>query len=212
MARRRRREGVGERAPRLSRSGRIAAMTGPGLLREARALVFVLVCLALSVALHGWAHGELPSLVAVLAGGGLLLSVAIPLTGRQCGLPLITAALAVTQAGLHALFAVLPSGSGHVMVPTHGAGTMVAAHVVAGGLTALWLHAGEVAVWRLVRRFAQRLPRLGVLFALAALRVAPPAPRRFRARLADLAAPLPEPTWLRSATRRGPPTPLLATR
>lgn len=187
-------------------------MTGPGLLREVRALVFVLVCLSLSVALHGWAHGELPSLLAVLAGSGLLLSVALPLTGRQRGLPVIAAALAVTQAGLHALFALVPSGGAHVMVPAHGAGAMLAAHVVAGGLTALWLHAGEVAVWLLVRRLAQRLPALGVLFALSALRMPTPAPRRFLARLADLATPLPEPTWLRSATRRGPPTPLLATR
>lgn len=188
----------------------IAGMTGPGLLRELRALVFVLVCLSLSVALHGWAHGELPSLLAVLAGGGLVAVVALPLTGRQRGLPVITAALAVTQAGLHAVFALVPTGGTHVMVPAHGTGTMVAAHVVAGGLTALWLHAGEVAVWRLVRRLGQRLPLLGVLFALAALKLSAPAPRRFHPRLTELAAPLPEPTWLRGVTRRGPPAPLAA--
>lgn len=181
----------------------IAGMTSPGLLREARALVFVLVGLSLSVALHSWAHGAVPPLLAVLAGGGLLVSVALPLTGRQRGLPTITGALAATQVGLHLLFSVVPSS--HVMIPTHGTGTMVAAHVVAGALTALWLHAGEVAVWRLVRRLAQRLPRLGALFALAVQRIPAPAPRRFQARLAELAAPLPEPTWLRSATRRGPP-------
>ncbi|MFG1921685.1 hypothetical protein [Cryptosporangium sp. NPDC048952] len=178
-------------------------MTGPGLLREVRALVFVLVCLSLSVALHSWAHGAVPPPLAVLAGGGLLVSVAVPLTGRQRGLPTIAGTLAVTQVGLHVLFSVVPAG--HVMVPAHGTGTMIAGHVVAGGLTALWLHAGEVAVWRLVRRLAQRLPVLGVLFALAALRIPAPAPRRFLARLADLAAPLPDPTWLHSTTRRGPP-------
>ncbi|GAA0265883.1 hypothetical protein GCM10009539_60680 [Cryptosporangium japonicum] len=188
----------------------IAGMTGPGLLREARALVFVLVCLSLSVALHSWAHGEIPPLLAVLAGGGLVLSVALPLTGRQRGLPMITGALAVTQLGLHLVFSVMPSQ--HVMIPAHGTGTMIAGHVVAGGLAALWLHAGEVAVWRLVRRLAQRLPALGVVFALAALRIPAPAPRRFRPRTAELAAPLPEPTWLRSTTRRGPPALLPAPR
>jgi hypothetical protein len=181
----------------------ILGMTGPGLLREVRALVFALVCLSLSIALHSWAHGETPPLLAVLAGGGSVLSVALPLTGRERGLPVITLALGGTQAGLHLLFSAIPSG--HLMVPAHGTGAMVAAHVVAGGLAALWLHAGEVAVWRLVRRLASRLPGFGVLFALAALRLLAPAPRRFRLRAVELATPLPEPAWLRTAPRRGPP-------
>lgn len=57
-------------------------MTVPGILREARALVFVLVCLSLSAALHTWAHGDLPPRLALLAGAGLVTIVAIPLTGR----------------------------------------------------------------------------------------------------------------------------------
>ncbi|MFG1922566.1 hypothetical protein [Cryptosporangium sp. NPDC048952] len=186
-------------------------MTVPGILREARALVFVLVCLSLSTALHTWAHGDLPPPIALFAGAGLVTIVAVPLTGRQRGLPVIAGALALTQAGLHGLFTTIPAGAPHTMVmPTPG--TMFTAHVVAGGLTALWLYAGEVAVWRLVRRLAQRLPRLGVLLALAALRLFAPAPRRFtRARLAELAPPLPEPTWLRSVVRRGPPCTLAVT-
>ncbi|GAA0252308.1 hypothetical protein GCM10009539_41860 [Cryptosporangium japonicum] len=186
-------------------------MTVPGILREARALVFVLVCLSLSATLHTWAHGDLPPLIALVAGAGLVVPLAIVLTGRQRGLPLIAGALAVTQAALHALFTLVPAGAGHTMaMPAPGA--MLTAHVVAGGLTALWLHAGEVALWRLVRRLAHRLPRLGLLFALAARRLSAPAPRRCtRARLADLAPALPEPTWLRSVVRRGPPPALAVT-
>jgi hypothetical protein len=186
-------------------------MTVPGILREARALVFVLVCLSLSAALHTWAHGDLPPLLSLLAGAGLVTIVAVPLTGRQRGLPVIAGALAITQTGLHALFTAVPAGAPHTMVMP-APGTMLTAHVVAGGLAALWLYAGEVAVWRLVRRLAQRLPRFGVLFALAALRLRAPAPRRFtRARLAGLTPPLPEPVWLRSVVRRGPPTALAVT-
>jgi hypothetical protein len=180
-------------------------VTSQGLLREARALVFVLVCLSLSVALHTWAHGDLPSIVAMLAGAGLVGSVAVPMAGRQRGLPVIAVGLAVTQAGLHGLFTIVPSGDAHVMMSTPVAGVMLTAHLVAGGLTALWLFAGEVAAWRLVRWFARRVPSLQVLFALVAWRPLVPAPRRFLARIADLAAPLPEPTWLRSVVRRGPP-------
>jgi hypothetical protein len=180
-------------------------MTSQGLLREARALVFVLVGTSLSVALHSWAHGGLPPLVALLAGAGLMIPVAMLLTGRQRGLPVIAAGLAVTQAGLHGLFTVIPSGDPHAMMSTPASGSMLTAHVVAGGLTALWLYASEVAVWRLVRWLARRLPSMSVLFALAALRVPAPASRRFRARLVEVATPLPEPAWLRSVVRRGPP-------
>ncbi|GAA3388632.1 hypothetical protein [Cryptosporangium minutisporangium] len=180
-------------------------MTSQGLLREARALVFVLVCLSLSVTLHSWAHGGLPPLMALLAGAGSVIPVAMLLTGRQRGLPVIAAGLAVTQVGLHGLFSVVPSADAHAMMATPAPGAMLTAHVVAGGLTALWLYAGEVAVWRLVHWLARRLPSFAGLFALAALRVPAPAPRRFWARLAELAAPLPEPTWLRSVVRRGPP-------
>ncbi|MFG1922577.1 hypothetical protein [Cryptosporangium sp. NPDC048952] len=177
-------------------------MGNPGLLREVRALVFVLVCVSLSVALHTWAHGHVPSLVSVLAGAGLVVPLAVVLTGRERGLPVIAAALAVTQAGLHGVFSMGPA---HVMAGSPRPGAMIAAHVLAGALTAVWLAAGEAAVWRLVRWLGRRLPSLSALFALVAMRLSAPAPRRFRARLADLAAPPPLPTWARSATRRGPP-------
>ncbi|WP_143175428.1 hypothetical protein [Cryptosporangium aurantiacum] len=186
-------------------------MTSQGLLREARALVFVLVCLSLSVTLHTWAHGDQPPILVLMAGAGLVLSVALPLTGRQRGLPVIAAGLAVTQAGLHGLFTLVPSGGAHVMTTMPTPGTMLAAHVVAGGLTALWLYAGEVAVWGLVRWLARRMPALSVLFALVALRLLAPAPRRFRPRLAALRAPLPAPVFRRSVERRGPPSTVAVT-
>src|SRR5690349_18854176 len=98
-------------------------MGNPGLMREARALMFVLVGVALSVALHGWAHGHPPT---PLAGTGLLVGPALLLTGRQRGAPVIAGALAAAQAGLHVVFSLGPA---HVMAGSPRPLTMLAAHV-----------------------------------------------------------------------------------
>jgi hypothetical protein len=187
-------------------------MGNPGLLREARALVFVLVCVSLSVALHGWAHGHLPTPLALLAGSGLVVPPALMLTGRQRGLWTIAGALAVAQGGLHVVFSL---GSSHSMagashlVPAATLGTvgsvrpgmMLAAHVVAGALTALWLGAGEDAVWRLARWFARRLVR----FALIVRRLPVLIVRRSLVRRDERVVLVTEPRWTRCVVRRGPP-------
>ncbi|WP_344650565.1 hypothetical protein [Cryptosporangium japonicum] len=73
-------------------------------MREAPALIVVPVGVALSVALHGRAHGHPPTPLALLAGTGLLVGPALPLTGAQRGAPVIVGALTAARAGLHVVF------------------------------------------------------------------------------------------------------------
>lgn len=192
----------------------IAAMTSQGLLREARAVVFTVLALSVSVALHSWARGALPAVLAILAGGGLVGLSAVALAGRERGLPVIAALLLAAQGGLHGLFSVVPATGGHPMAmpPAPADRAMLLAHVIAWLATAGWLYAGEVAVWRLVRWVAQRIPSLGALFALLGLGVVPPAPRAGRGWLAERRVPVPVPAWWGSVVRRGPPVSLAVTR
>src|SRR5690349_19158548 len=88
-------------------------MTSQGLARESRAGVFTLVCLSLSVAMHTWVAGVLPSLPAIVAGAGLVLLVAFALAGRERQFPLIATVLLTAQAGLHYLFEALPHAGHH---------------------------------------------------------------------------------------------------
>ncbi|MFI5953026.1 PepSY domain-containing protein [Cryptosporangium sp. NPDC051539] len=176
----------------------------PSLLREVRAVVFALVALSVSVVLHSWAHGGAPAPTGILAGAGLTLGLGVLVANRRRGLPVIGGALTVAQAVLHVVFS-LSEGPGHVMAPPQPTGAMLGAHVLAGVLTAGWLFAGEAAVWRVARWLARSVPGLARLFALASRRVSVPAPRRVRPGLVAAAVAVFEPTWLRSAPRRGPP-------
>src|SRR5690242_5005393 len=122
-------------------------MTSQGLVREVRAGVFTLVSLSLSIALHSWAAGSLPSMPAMVGGAGLVLLVAVLLAGRERGFPVIAGALLAAQAGLHYLFEALPHAGHHVVAAPISAapstGAMVLAHLVAGLSTAAWLRGGE---------------------------------------------------------------------
>lgn len=193
----------------------IADMTSQGLLREARAVVFTVLALSVSVALHSWASGALPPMLAILAGGGLVGLSAVVLAGRERGFLVIAALLLAAQGGLHGLFSIVPPTGGHAMVmppPAHAGRAMLLAHLIAWVATAGWLYAGEVAVWRLARWVARRIPSLGALFALLGLVVLAPAPRAGRGWLAERRVPLPIPAWWGSVIRRGPPVSLAVTR
>lgn len=177
------------------------SVTSSGLLREVRAVVFALVCLSLSAALHSWAHGELPALTALVAGAGLSLGVGVLLANRRRGLLPIGLVLGAVQVVLHGVFTLVGASGEHMMMPAHSASAMLGAHVAAGALTAAWLSAGEKATWRLVRWLAVRVPVLRAVFAL----VIPDAPRVTWARLAERRVPMPRLVWVRSVVRRGPP-------
>jgi hypothetical protein len=186
-------------------------MTGQGLLREARAGVFTLVCLSLSVALHSWAAGELPPLTALFAGAGLVLLVAFALTGSERGFGPIVLALLGAQAGLHYLFEAVPH-AGHEMTMTGATmsappsvSAMVCAHLIAGVFTAAWLRGGEAAVWRLCRWLARSaVAPLSVLWTLVSLLVVAPV-RAGLGWVAERPFTLPAPVWWHSVVRRGPP-------
>ena len=180
-------------------------------------MVFSLMVLSVSVALHSWARGAMPPVTALLAGAALVWLFAAALAGRERGFPVIAGALAVSQAGLHGLFSVLPASGAHPMVmggsATPSGWAMVLAHGLAGAFAAGWLYAGEVATWRLVRWLARRVPSLAVLLALVGVVVRIPAtPESAWGRLSDQWVPLPAPEWWRSVVRRGPPLALAGTR
>jgi hypothetical protein len=184
-------------------------MTGQGLLREARAGAFTLVCLSLSVALHSWASGSAPALTAMFAGAGLVLLVAMALAGRERGFPVIVLTLLGAQCALHYLFEAVPTGDHQMMTmgAPPSAVAMVAAHLVAGVLTAAWLRGGEAAVWRLCEWFARSVLPLYALWTLVRALVVVP----FRAGLAWAAErpfAVPAPVWWHSVIRRGPPAAL----
>lgn len=166
--------------------------------------MFALVSLCLSVTLHSWAHGGTPAPAGMVAGAGLMLGLGTLLGNRRRGFVVIVGALGVAQAVLHVVFSVSSAG-GHVMAPPHSPAAMLGAHLVAGALTACWLYAGEVAIWRVAGWLARRVPSLGALFALLRLAVPAPAPRLTPWRLAERPVAVPDPPWRRSVVRRGPP-------
>ncbi|MEO3753313.1 hypothetical protein [Streptomyces sp. B6B3] len=107
---------------------------------------------------------------------------------------------AMTDAAAQAL-----AGPAHGALPGGSAG-MLAAHAAAALLGALWLSRGERAVFRLLRRAAQRvLPPLPLPDGCRAA----PAPTRSAVPRPDRDTPAPRrPTFARSLPSRGPPAPL----
>lgn len=193
--------------------GTITAMTSQGLLREARAGVFTLVCLSLSVALHAWASGSAPAPTAIVAGAGLVLVAAAVLAGRERGFPVIVGVLLTAQCGLHYLFEAIPHAGHHAVVVAPAAGpsasAMVTAHVLAGVFTAAWLRGGEAAVWRLGRWLARRVVPFRALWTFVRVLVTIP-PRGGLRWASEHPVALPAPDWRHSVVRRGPPA-VLAT-
>ncbi|SHM89555.1 hypothetical protein [Cryptosporangium aurantiacum] len=182
-------------------------MTSQGLAREARAGVFTLVCLSLSIALHSWAAGSLPSGPAMVAGAGLVLVAAVLLAGRERGFPLIAGVLLAAQVGLHYLFEALPHAGHHVAAPVSGEPSttaMVLAHLVAGLSTAAWLRGGEAAAWRICRGLARGVAPLRLLWTLVRTLIVPTS-RPARSVVAARAIVRPTPGWRHSVIRRGPP-------
>ena len=181
-------------------------MTGQGLLREARAGVFTLVCLSLSVALHSWASGSAPALTALFAGAGLVLLVAVALAGRERGFPAIVVTLLAAQCALHYLFEAVPTGDHQMMTmaapPSPAA--MIAAHLGAGVFAAAWLRGGEAAAWRLCQWLARSVLPLHALWTLVRLLIVPQR-RSALARAVSRPVAAAAPAWWHSVIRRGPP-------
>ncbi|GII79951.1 hypothetical protein Sru01_49330 [Sphaerisporangium rufum] len=178
-------------------------MTAALPLRLARATVFAVVCLGLSVAAHRLGGG---SVSAPAAAGALLLAfgAATAASGRERPMTVIFPLLAAVQVVLHVLFSfdhapMVHSVTGHMHMSGQAPGTgMLVAHAWVAGLSALWLARGEAALWGMLRRLAVR-SRLVLLAYLQpahkpVVAVAAPEPDRLRSVLLATAAP-----------RRGPP-------
>ncbi|HUR04615.1 MAG TPA: MFS transporter [Nonomuraea sp.] len=168
-------------------------------MRLARAIVFAVVCAAVSAAGHAFAGGGAVAPGVMVAGGLGALILAYVLSGRERGPEVVFGATVGTQASLHKLFELTAPGTGHA----HFAVGMALVHLTIAVLTGWWLHRGESAFW-LMLRLAGR-PRLALprpFRAIPAIAQAPVRPGPAR-------APLRPSITVRIATaepRRGPPT------
>ncbi|MEO5877336.1 MAG: hypothetical protein ABIS86_05440 [Streptosporangiaceae bacterium] len=186
-------------------------MTSPSPYRSARAAIFAAVCVGLTSVGHWTASGE--PLAPAAVGGGLLgvWLVAFALAGHERSLPTILIGLLGGQFTLHTLFT-----TGHLhhhggapppITASDGTGTaMVAAHLLAGTVSAWWLWRGDRAAWRLARLTAATLLRP---FRAAPKSPLPPVRAVMRPQIASAAVP--RTALLRHVlVLRGPPAPTWA--
>ncbi|MEU9749784.1 hypothetical protein [Streptomyces niveus] len=201
-------------------------------MRALRAAILAAVCVTLAAVGHSSASThELPLGVLALAFG-VIAGLSWLAGGRRRGVGFIAPAVLTAQAALHVTFAAagthgaMPSaGHGHALADMGetGAGTgaegvvgavltavgdtspgMLAAHLLAGAVCALWLARGEAAFFRLAETVAAfAFTPLGLLLAAPRpLAVPPPVRPRHRTR----APHPPRGTVLAHAvSRRGPP-------
>lgn len=226
------------RAGRRAASAGARAMThatgraDPGM-RSLRAVVFSVVCTALSALAHGAASGAGLPWPSLAAGWLLLLCLAVPTAGRERSRPAIVALLLCGQVIAHAVFSLgqcrasagAPAGphpddpsahaaSGHAALAGLMPGpSMFLAHLACAFALGWVVHRGERAVWRLVRASSRTAGAVAApLAALLAAVLAPPAdapPADVRFRRSARAGG--EPRRIESAlldhavVRRGPP-------
>ncbi|WP_431930081.1 MFS transporter [Nonomuraea jabiensis] len=136
-------------------------MTASLPFRLARAAVFAVVCVTLSVLAHLLGGG---SVAGPVMAGGLLLAfgAAAAASGRERSLAVILPLLAGLQVVLHVLFSLSHTPAVHMahghahqgLAPSTG---MLVAHAGAAALIALWLARGEAALWGLLHRSTARL-------------------------------------------------------
>ncbi|MCA2226525.1 MFS transporter [Nonomuraea aurantiaca] len=168
-------------------------------MRLARAMVFAVVCAAVTAAGHAFAGGAAVAPGVMVAGGLGALGLAYVLSGRERGPEVVLGATVGTQASLHKLFELTAPSTGHA----HFAVGMVLVHLTIAVLTGWWLHRGESAFWLMLRlsgRPRLTLPRPFHPIPAIAAALVRPAPAR---------APLRTSITVQIATaepRRGPPT------
>lgn len=200
-------------------------------MRALRAAVLAAVCVTLAAVGHSSASDHELPLGVLTAAFAVIAGLSWPAGGRRRGIGFIGPAVLGAQAALHMTFAVagahgaMPAaGHGHAtadMGTEAGAGTgvtvgaalaaavdtspgMLAAHLLAGAVCALWLARGEAAFFRLAETVAAfAFTPIGLLLAgPRPLAVPPPVRPRHRTR----APHGPRGTVLAHAvSRRGPP-------
>jgi hypothetical protein len=152
------------------------------LFRSSRAVVFATVCVTLATVGHAFSSTAPVPAWAILTGFGLVLAVALLLTGHERSLATILGGLLGGQFVLHSLYAAAtgwalptvdaasPATAPAASAAAHHAATievggqdsgisMTLAHVVAALVSAWWLRRGERAAWALARRIADMAER-----------------------------------------------------
>ncbi len=189
-------------------------MHGTSLARVARAGVFAAVSVGVSANGHALQSGHDVPLSGTLVGFALMLAAGWGLAGRERG-GAILGWMLWGQLALHLVFGLTESGGGvhaaHRTAALPGTADapdsslgMLATHLGAALLCALWLHRGEAAALRLARALRT------LLSGAFRLSTAPPAvPGPSRGRLyGGSGTPLASGAVLRYAVvRRGPPAP-----
>ncbi|MEY9214478.1 hypothetical protein NI17_019605 [Thermobifida halotolerans] len=190
-------------------------MHGTSLTRLTRAGVFAAVCVGVSANGHAFQAGHGVPLGGTLLGLALMLAVGWAIAGRERGGGTILGWMLWGQLALHLVFGATQSDVGTHSVhqattlTTAAAGQpsssgMLAAHLGAALVCALWLRRGEAAAFRLAREL--RILLSGVLLLLAPPPAVPCPPEETPLRGSGPAPAVG--TLLRhTVVRRGPPPP-----
>jgi hypothetical protein len=179
-------------------------------IRALRAALFAAVCIALAATGHSFISAHDIPIPALLTAFAATMAVGWFAGGRRRGLPAIGTGLLAVQGALHLIFSGAgghPSRHHHAEPATTAVGPMdvdagmLAAHLVAAAVCALWLARGEAAFFRLAHAVGHlAFTPLRLLLTLvrlpAAPRPVPQSPRSRRLHGVHLAHAL---------TRRGPP-------
>lgn len=166
---------------------------GRGRLRLTRAGAVGLVVAGAASASHVAGGGAHTSWLAVTLACVAVTVVAATIGSRRIGTPTLLVLLVAAQVGVHAL-----TGYLHGLSPWHDP-TMLLAHLVGVGASAVLLARGEALVWRLhawlrPRRVGTLVPAPAVALRVPAAVDTPRAPSLF---------------LVGALTRRGPPVPVV---
>jgi hypothetical protein len=165
-----------------------AAVTAGMAVRAARASVFAAMCVLLAALGHVMMSGTPLPRPALAVAFAVTASGSWAFARRERGPVTVIGAAAAVQGLLHVAFALAQPHEvlQHAAAPRpahgphSGVSGMLAAHLLAALLSAVWLGRGERAVFRLLRAAARRL-LAPVLPALSARPPAPPAAPAWRA-------------------------------
>lgn len=192
-------------------------MHGRSLTTLVRAGIFAAVSVGVSANGHAVHSGHDVPLTGTLLGGALMLAIGWALAKRERGGGIILGWMLWGQLALHLIFALTEGGTGaHV---THAAARvgeetasdptlgMLAAHLGAALVCALWLRRGEAAAFRLAR---QLRTLLAGMFQIGAAPPAVPCPPWAGQHRDNGAVPAPRTVPQYAVSRRGPPRPRLS--
>ncbi|KUP97140.1 hypothetical protein [Thermobifida cellulosilytica] len=192
-------------------------MHGTSPARLIRAGVFAAVSVGVSANGHALQSGHDVPPAGMLLGSALMLAAGWGLAGRERGGGAVLGWMLWGQLALHFVFALTESGAAHpghpAAAPAAAAGQdlspgMLAAHLVAALVCALWLRRGEAAAFRLARGLRTLLADAFRPPAAPPALPLPAGPERLGG--GDEPSPAADAVLRYAVIRRGPPTPRIA--